>query len=56
MVRCRPIGLPADGLDLHFSPDLVIATTTRALTGTAAMPDHYVLIGAALLNAAGSDI
>jgi hypothetical protein len=34
----------------------VIATTTRALTGTAAMPDHYVLTGAALLNAAGSDI
>jgi hypothetical protein len=34
----------------------VIATITQALTGTAAMPDHYVLIGTALLNAADSDI
>jgi UDP:flavonoid glycosyltransferase YjiC (YdhE family) len=42
-------GLPADdGLDLRFSPYLVIATTTRALTGTAAMPGHYVLVGAAV--------
>jgi zeaxanthin glucosyltransferase len=41
--------LPADdGLDLRFSPYLVIATTTRALTGTAPMPEHCVLIGAAL--------
>jgi zeaxanthin glucosyltransferase len=42
-------GLPADdGLDLRFSPDLVIATTTRALTGAAPMPAHFVLVGAAL--------
>jgi zeaxanthin glucosyltransferase len=41
-------GLPADGPDLRFSPDLVIATTTQALNGTAALPDHYALIGAAL--------
>jgi MGT family glycosyltransferase len=42
-------GLPADDrLDLRFSPYLVIATTTHALTGSAPMPDHYVLIGAAL--------
>ena len=42
-------GLPADdGLDLRFSPYLVIATTTRALTGPAPMPDHCVLVGAAL--------
>ena len=42
-------GLPADdGLDLLFSPYLVIATTARALTGTAPMPEHCVLIGAAL--------
>lgn len=42
-------GLPADdGLDLLFSPYLVIATTTRALIGTARMPEHYALIGAAL--------
>lgn len=42
-------GLPADdGLDLLFSPYLVIATTTQALTGMARMPEHYALIGAAL--------
>jgi zeaxanthin glucosyltransferase len=41
-------GLPADGVDLRFSPDLVIATTTPALNGPAAVPDHYLLIGAAL--------
>jgi zeaxanthin glucosyltransferase len=42
-------GLPADdGIDLLFSPDLVIATTVRALTGTAAIPEHCVLVGAAL--------
>jgi zeaxanthin glucosyltransferase len=42
-------GLPADdGLGLLFSPCLVIATTARALTGTAPMPERCVLIGAAL--------
>jgi zeaxanthin glucosyltransferase len=42
-------GLPADDrLDLRFSPYLVIATTTRALTGTAPMPEHCVLAGAVL--------
>ncbi len=42
-------GLPADdGLDLLFSPYLVVATTTRALTGAAPLPRHCVLIGAAL--------
>ena len=42
-------GLPADdGLGLLFSPYLVIATTARALTGTAPMPERCVLIGAAL--------
>jgi zeaxanthin glucosyltransferase len=42
-------GLPADdGLDLRFSPFLVIATTTRGLTGTVPMPEHWMLIGAAL--------
>ena len=42
-------GLPADdSIDLLFSPDLVIATTVRALTGTAALPEHCVLVGAAL--------
>lgn len=42
-------GLPADaGIDLLFSPYLVIATTTRALTGTTPMPEHYALVGAVL--------
>ncbi len=42
-------GLPADdGVDLRFSPYLVLATTARALTGTTSMPDHFVLVGAAL--------
>jgi zeaxanthin glucosyltransferase len=42
-------GLPTDdGLDLRFSPDLVIATTTQALTGSTPMPEHFVLVGAAL--------
>jgi len=41
--------LPADdSIDLRFSPDLVIATTVRALTGTAALPEHCVLVGALL--------
>jgi zeaxanthin glucosyltransferase len=42
-------GLPADDrIDLLFSPYLVIATTARALTGTVPLPEHCVLIGAAL--------
>jgi zeaxanthin glucosyltransferase len=43
-------GLPPadDGLDLRFSPHLVIAMTTRGLTGTAPMPEHWVLAGAML--------
>jgi UDP:flavonoid glycosyltransferase YjiC (YdhE family) len=46
----RAAGLPADddGLDLRFSPDLVIATTTPTLNGSRPLPDHYLLIGAAL--------
>ena len=42
-------GLPAgDGTGLLFSPYLVIATTVRALTGSCPLPEHCVLIGAAL--------
>jgi zeaxanthin glucosyltransferase len=42
-------GLPADDrIDLLFSPYLVIATTVRALTGPVPLPEHCVLIGAAL--------
>ena len=44
----RPACPPTTGLDLLFSPYLVIATTARALTGAAPMPEHCVLIGAAL--------
>jgi zeaxanthin glucosyltransferase len=40
-----PVG---DGLDLRFSPYLVIATTVRALTGTAPLPESCVLAGAVL--------
>lgn len=41
-------GLPAaDGIDLRFSPYLVIATTVQALAGLAVVPAHYALIGAA---------
>ena len=38
----------ASTVDLRFSPHLVIATTTRALTGPVPMPKNCVLIGAAL--------
>ena len=42
-------GLPADdAVDLRFSPYLVIATTSAALTGPVPMPEHCVLVGAAL--------
>lgn len=40
--------VPADDLNPLFSPDLVIATTTRTLTGPVPMPEQCVLIGAAL--------
>jgi zeaxanthin glucosyltransferase len=43
------VGLAADDrLDLRFSPYLVIALTTGALTGTVPLPEHCVLVGAAL--------
>jgi zeaxanthin glucosyltransferase len=42
-------GAPADGQEnLLFSPYLVLATTTRALTGPVPMPGHWVLVGATL--------
>jgi len=41
--------LPADdALDLRFSPHLVIALTTSALTGAAPLPGRCVLVGPAL--------
>ena len=45
---CRDVGAPAG--DLLFSPYLVIAFTTSALTGTQAFPGHFVLTGPAMLE------
>jgi UDP:flavonoid glycosyltransferase YjiC (YdhE family) len=39
---------PDDAVDLRFSPHLVLATSARALTGPAPLPEQCVLIGAAL--------
>jgi UDP:flavonoid glycosyltransferase YjiC (YdhE family) len=48
---CRGVdGLAGDGLDLLFSPYLVIAFTTPALTGAQPFPGHFVLIGPAMLE------
>jgi UDP:flavonoid glycosyltransferase YjiC (YdhE family) len=45
----QAVGLPPDdGVDLRFSPHLVLATSARALTGDAPLPEQCVLIGAAL--------
>jgi zeaxanthin glucosyltransferase len=50
---------PADGdrdgdLDLLFSPYLVIAFTTSAVTGEQPFPDHFALVGAAMSDRPGS--
>ena len=42
------------GVDLLFSPYLVIACTTPALTGDYPFPDHFALVGAVMLNRPGS--
>jgi zeaxanthin glucosyltransferase len=44
----------AGGLDLLFSPYLVIAFTTSAVTGERAFPDHFALVGAAMLDRPGT--
>ncbi len=42
-------GLPArPGIDLRFSPELVLALTSTALTGSAPLPPHCVCIGPVL--------
>ncbi|MGH3273870.1 MAG: glycosyltransferase [Streptosporangiaceae bacterium] len=42
-------GVPADArIDLRFSPYLVIGMTSKALTGAVPLPEHCVLVGAAL--------
>jgi zeaxanthin glucosyltransferase len=39
-------GLPGEpDVDLRFSPHLVLALTTAALTGTGAFPDQFALVG-----------
>ena len=42
------------GVDLLFSPYLVIACTTPALTGDHPFPDHFALVGAVMLDRPGS--
>lgn len=44
-VRGLVASLSPDGFDLRFSPHLVLALTTPALTGPTAFPDHVVLVG-----------
>ncbi len=39
---------PPDGLDLRFSPYLVLAFTSTTLTGPYPLPEHYALIGPVL--------
>lgn len=40
--------------DLLFSPDLVIAFTTTAVTGDQPFPDHFALVGPAALDRPGA--
>jgi MGT family glycosyltransferase len=56
---CRDAGIEAGSsgegdLDLLFSPYLVIALTTSALTGEQPFPGHFALVGAALANRPGT--
>ena len=44
----------SDGLDLLFSPYLVIALTTSALTGVQPFPDHFALVGPAMVDRPGT--
>jgi zeaxanthin glucosyltransferase len=39
---------PEERYDLRFSPHLVLALTSAALTGPARFPDHYALVGPVL--------
>jgi zeaxanthin glucosyltransferase len=41
---------PGEFCDLRFSPYLVIAFTTPALTGTADFPGHFALVGPAITD------
>jgi MGT family glycosyltransferase len=45
----------SDGtFDLLFSPHLVIAFTTSAVTGEQSFPDHFALVGPAMLDRPGT--
>jgi MGT family glycosyltransferase len=49
-------GLPAEEyFDLRFSPYLVVAFTTAALTGTVAFPEHFALVGPAIADRPAPD-
>jgi len=41
-------GMPGEPPDLRFSPHLVIALTSRELTGGLEFPDHFALVGPAI--------
>ncbi len=47
---CQESGVNDAGFDPLFSPDLVIAFTTKALTGEQSFPGHFALVGAAMLE------
>jgi zeaxanthin glucosyltransferase len=50
----RAVGVGGDGpADLLFSPYLVIACTTTAVTGEQPFPDHFALVGAAMVDRPG---
>ena len=50
----RAVGAGGDGpVDLLFSPYLVIACTTTAVTGEQPFPDHFALVGAAMADRPG---
>jgi MGT family glycosyltransferase len=51
---CREAGVTDVGFDPLFSPYLLIAFTTSALTGEQPFPGHFVLVGAAMLERPGA--
>ena len=52
---CRDVASDVAGsLDLLFSPYLVIAFTTSAVIGEQPFPDHFALVGAAMLERPGA--
>jgi MGT family glycosyltransferase len=50
---CQEAGVTDDGFDPLFSPSLVIALTTTALTGEQSFPGHFALVGPAMLERPG---